>query len=81
MHWPPQPASFAAHHPGIPVRVRIVWEEDGEEFVEGTVTRWDAGHVYVQLKNTKRLPGNGVWVKPEDVYRATPDPRDRTWSR
>ena len=75
MHWPARPASFSTHHPGNPVRVRIIWELDGEEFVEGTATRWDADHVYVQLRDTARLQGNGVWVKPTDVYRASPEPQ------
>lgn len=76
MHWPPQPTSFTTRSPGIPVRVRIVWEHDGEQSVDGTATRWDADHVYVQLQDTARLQGNGVWVKPADVYRASPEPRD-----
>lgn len=73
MHWPPKPAQVARHRPGIPVRVRIVWDGDGEEYVEGTATRWDADHVYVEVRDT-RLSGNGVWVKPSDVYRRSPEP-------
>jgi hypothetical protein len=73
MHWPPRPSEFTHRVPGIPVRVRIVWDGDGEEYVEGTATRWDADHVYVEVRDN-RLSGNGVWVKPGDVYRRSPEP-------
>jgi hypothetical protein len=72
MHWPPKPAEIARHQHGIPVRVRIVWADDGEEYADGVATRWDARHVYVEVRDT-RLRGNGVWVKPGDVYRRSPD--------
>lgn len=79
MHWPPEPAALALREPGIPVTVRIVWEGDGEEYVEGTARRWDDGHVYVEVRDQRRLQGNGVWVKPQDVYRRSPNlpPRER----
>lgn len=72
-HWPRQPRSFRNHEPGIPVRARLFWQRDGEEFVDGVARRWDAHHVYVELKDT-RSRGNGVWLKPQDVYRRSPDP-------
>lgn len=79
-HWPAQPAEFSSSEAAIPVRVRIVWARDGEEYTEGLATRWDADHVYVEVKD-KRLRGNGVWVKPSDVYRRSPDPRRRPGKR
>jgi hypothetical protein len=36
--WPANPASFR-DHPGIPVRVRIQWGRDGEEWRDGTAKR------------------------------------------
>jgi hypothetical protein len=41
--------------------------------VDGVATRWDADHVYVEVRD-QRLQGNGVWVKPQDVYRRSPEP-------
>ena len=54
-----------------------MWDCDGEEYVEGAATRWDADHVYVKVIG-KRLQGNGVWVKPCDVYRRSPEPLPST---
>jgi hypothetical protein len=73
MHWPPRPSEFERRRPGIAVRVRIVWDQDGEEYVDGVATRWDVDHVYVEVGD-QRLQGNGVWVKPDDVYRRSPEP-------
>lgn len=64
--------AFETHYPGTPVIVRVVWEEYGEEFIEGLAKRWDAGHVYVEIKDVRNIT-NGVWVKPCDVYRSAPD--------
>ena len=71
-HCPARPGRFKDHWPGIPVRVRVVWERDGEEYLDGHAVRWDGGeHVYVRIRDTTgRLPGQGVWVKPDDVYRS-----------
>lgn len=70
-HWPPNPVSFRRRDP-IPVRVRVVWERDGEEYVRGLALRWDANHVYVEWRDSMggRAIGNGVWLKPSDVFRA-----------
>lgn len=81
MHWPRRPRAFRTHWPGIPVHVRIIWQRDGVEYLPGTARRWDAGHVYVEVPDHDgRLRGNGVWVKPADVYRREPDPAD-SWER
>jgi hypothetical protein len=74
MHWPTNPAAFQHRTEGIRVRVRLVWERDGEEYLEGVATRWDADHVYVEIRHENRLQGNGVWVKPSDVFRRSPKP-------
>lgn len=57
----------------LPVRARVIWDEFGEEFVEGQAVRWDSTHVYVEIDD-RRLTTNGVWLKPSDVYRRTPPP-------
>ncbi|NEE01153.1 hypothetical protein [Phytoactinopolyspora halotolerans] len=67
-HWPAHPRSFRNHEPGIKVRVRLIWEKDGEEYVRGLARRWDADHVYVEIDDRRRH-ALGVWVKPADVYR------------
>lgn len=69
-HWPRRPRNYRDQHPTVPVRVRVVWETDGEEYLYGEAIRWDADHVYVRVRDiTGRLAGQGVWVKPHDVYR------------
>jgi hypothetical protein len=69
-HWPEQPASLRRRDKTLPVRARIVWEEFGEEFVEGVAAKWNSSHVYVEI-NDRRLNANGVWLKPHDIYRRT----------
>jgi hypothetical protein len=70
-HWPASPTLLRTRDRSIPVRVRVVWEEYGEEFIDGSAMRWDADHVYVEIIDG-RLATNGVWVKPSDVYRRSP---------
>ena len=40
--WPSPEVARSLHDrpDGIAVRVRVVWERDGEEWVDGTATRW-----------------------------------------
>jgi len=80
-HWPPKPTEFRNRDHGIAVRVRIVWDCDGEEYLEGVATRWDVDHVYVEVRHENRLQGNGVWVKPSDVYRRSAEPVASTQQR
>ncbi|TDE12638.1 hypothetical protein [Jiangella asiatica] len=69
-HWPAQPGDFEDRSPGIPVRARVVWETDGEEYLSGLAVRWDRDHVYVRLhQHGGRLSAAGVWLKPADIYR------------
>lgn len=70
-HWPDKPAQFRLRDDKLLVRVRIVWDEFGEEFVDGNAVKWDSTHVYVEIDD-RRLATNGVWLKPLDVYRRTP---------
>ena len=64
------------HARGVPdrrpvaVRVRIVWERDGEEWIHGTATRW-TNAVFVRVDDP-RLSGFGVWVPASDVHRTGP---------
>lgn len=48
--WPINPQDFKLRlDPDTRVRARIVWEEFGEEYLEGKAVRWDSGHVYVEI--------------------------------
>lgn len=71
-HWPARPTEIKDRDCSIPVRARLVWEHDGEEFRDGLAKRWDEGHVYVEIVDV-RLSTNGVWLKPGDVYRRAPE--------
>jgi hypothetical protein len=71
-HWPAHPRGLRTHEPGVPVRARIIWKRDGEEYIDGVARRWDDAHVYVEVKDV-RSAVNGVWLKPQDVYRRQPD--------
>lgn len=73
--WPPNPRKLPEREHWIPVWVRVVWEDDGEEWVSGKAARWDRQHVFVWFAD----PGHralvaGIWVLPPDVRRrAVPD--------
>jgi hypothetical protein len=55
------------HKNPIQVRVRIVWERDGEEWIEEAIARrWTKTAVYVTFDDD-RLQISGVWVTPTDV--------------
>lgn len=60
--WPPaevaeRPSDYAA----IPVTVSIVWEHDGESWVDGTATRWHGQHVFVRFSDERSRLDFG-WV-------------------
>ncbi|MGH3482288.1 MAG: hypothetical protein ACRDPQ_03550 [Nocardioidaceae bacterium] len=74
-HWPLADGKGGPHARGIPdqpepinVRVRLVWEHDGEEWIDGTARRWTHAAVCVTFGDP-RLLTNAVWVRPEDVRR------------
>jgi hypothetical protein len=52
----------------ISVRVRVVWERDGEEWIDGDATRWTDRVVFVTFGD-RRLSTIGVWVVPGEVRR------------
>lgn len=53
----------------IPVRARLVWEHDGEEWKDGQALRLDptGPAVFVELQD-KRCKFTGVWLHPDDVW-------------
>jgi hypothetical protein len=56
----------------IPVRVRVVWDRDGEEWIDqGMARRWTRTSVYVTFDD-ERLQLSGVWIAPADVERRSP---------
>jgi len=80
--WPLRDSKGEPHARGIPdqpnpipVRARIEWEGDGEEWVDATARRWTAKAVFVTFGD-ERLRAIGVWLRPEDVRRrsAAADP-------
>ena len=67
--WPaPDVAERVKDHARIDVRVRVVFQRDGETWLEGQATRWHGQHVFVRVEDTRlRLPF--VWVDAGDVRR------------
>ncbi|MCD1285254.1 MULTISPECIES: hypothetical protein [unclassified Brevibacterium] len=54
--------------PPVPVRARIVWERDGEEWVEGSAERLGFdGAIFVAIRD-RRCSTLGAWLRPEDVW-------------
>lgn len=73
-HWPsPELARTLRDVPAdrqIKVVARVVFEDDGEQLLDGTAVRWTRNHVCVWL-NDPRLQVAYVWLAPTDVRRAT----------
>ena len=65
---PPAEMRTLHNHAQIPVSVRILWEGDGEQLLDGTASRWWQHHVYVEVDD-RRLRTTGVWVAAADVRR------------
>jgi hypothetical protein len=53
----------------FPVRVRIEWSGDGEQWQNGDAIAWNASHVHVRLSDPE-VYGVYVWLHPQDVQRA-----------
>lgn len=55
------------NRPPVAVRVRVAWENDGEEWVDATATRrgFD-GAIYVEIRD-RRCSTLGAWFRPGDV--------------
>jgi hypothetical protein len=55
-------------HQPVPVVARIVWADDGEEFIETVAAGWTGRDVYVRLPDPRyRL--TSVWLDAADVKR------------
>jgi hypothetical protein len=67
--WPARPRDLPQQPDPIEVRARVVWERDGEEWVQGKAVRWDQHHVLVQIHDP-RCQTLGFWLPPADVRRA-----------
>lgn len=66
--WPANARVIRDQAQPIPVRARIVWERDGEEWIEGRAVRWTRSHVFVAFGD-ERWQVLGVWLRPGDVRR------------
>lgn len=54
--------------PPVRVRARVVFEHDGEVWLEGTATRLGfEGAIFVELSD-RRCQAIGVWLIPDDVW-------------
>jgi hypothetical protein len=52
----------------VPITARIVWADDGEEFIETVAAGWSGQNVYVRLPDPRyRL--TSVWLNAADVRR------------
>lgn len=61
-----------APFPGpIPIRARLVWEVDGEEWADGRAMAWTSRLVLVELQMEQRLQVHGAWLEASDVARLT----------
>jgi hypothetical protein len=54
--------------PPVPITARIVWEDDGEEFIETVAAGWSGQNVYVRLPD-RRYRLTSVWLDAMDVRR------------
>lgn len=66
--WP----NAVVHRLRVPVRVRVrlVWEKDGVEYVDTVARDWGGLHVLVDLIDRQhRWPFKGVWLHCDDVGR------------
>lgn len=62
------PARDLPDRPAVPVRVRVVFAEDGEQWLNGEATRLDPGAaIYVRIRD-RRVMTLGVWLHPDDVW-------------
>lgn len=61
-------ATDAPERSPIPVRVRVVWAEHGEQCIAGLALRREDrdGAIYIQIADP-RFQFSGVWLWPADV--------------
>jgi hypothetical protein len=55
----------------VPITARIVWADDGEEFIETVAAGRSGQNVYVRLRD-RRYRLASVWLKASDVSGAEP---------
>jgi hypothetical protein len=63
-----RPRAGASARPPVPVVARIVWEEDGEEYLETVAAGWSGRLVYVRMPD-RRYRLKSVWLDAADVTR------------
>lgn len=56
-------------HAETPVRARLVWEGDGEEYRDTVALAWTPRLVLVRVEDPRRGQIHGVWLSPADVHR------------
>ena len=66
------PASPSTPHQPVPITARIVWTDDGEEFVETVAAGWTGRNVYVRMPD-RRYRFTSVWLDAADVRRRSRD--------
>ncbi|NHC21852.1 hypothetical protein G6553_01515 [Nocardioides sp. IC4_145] len=49
-----------------PVRARVVFERDGEAYLDGLAQRWTRPHAFIVIPDP-RLQIGAVWLRLEDV--------------
>jgi hypothetical protein len=55
-------------HQPVPITARIVWADDGKEFIDTVAAGWSGQNVYVRLPDPRyRL--TSVWLDAADVTR------------
>jgi hypothetical protein len=52
----------------VPIVARIVWEDDGEEYIGTDAAGWRGQNVYVRLPD-RRYRLTSVWLDAADVTR------------
>ena len=74
VEWPPPgvPKLLPLQSP-VPVRARVVFAGDGEEWLNGVAVRWVRPVVFVQISD-RRLSGAGLWLPAGDVQRRDQSP-------
>jgi hypothetical protein len=57
--------------PTTPITARIIWEQDGEEWINTVAAGWTGRHVYVRLPG-RRYRLTAAWLNATDVRRREP---------
>lgn len=62
------PDKFIDAHQPIPVRARLVWADDGEQWINTLALSWTRRLVRVRVTD-RRWQLNAVWLQTADVKR------------